>query len=283
MTIDRKLVARAFAKAGEEPITEAEWEEGTSSRVRVVKDFYLAAILEALSLYDWTSQKKRGTLEKVEDYFQEVEYPVERDLDKYYTRDNEGNYEKATSWDAQETYYIFVKTNFTPYFYMYLLPADCAKCVSLNDGKEYMVEGAYLYTNEAEAILLYIKNYFTGQYVFEEVEDPQEADLDNYYIINEEGKYVKAETWDPDETYYIVVEQDYNFYGEPELDPQLSAFIECSLAARIALKITGDMNKYQMLYNEALLIGNNAQKKSAEMARNKSHGNEWWTKQLGME
>ena len=243
MTIDRKLVARAFSKAGEEPITETEWNEGTSSRVRTVKDFYLATVLEALSLYDWTSQKKRGTLELAGD---EVE-------------------------------------NLSTYSYMYLLPADCAKCVSLNDGAEYEVEGGYLYTNEANPVLLYIKNYFTGQYVFEEVETPVEADIDKYYIIDSEGNYVKAENWDPLETYYVVVEQDYNFYGEPEFDPQLSAFIECSLAAHVALKITGDMNKYQMLYNEALIIGNNAQKKSAEMARNKSHGNEWWTKQLGME
>ena len=283
MTIDRKLVARAFAKAGEEPITETEWEEGTSSRVRVVKDFYLAAILEALSLYDWTSQKKRGTLERVEDYFQEVAYPIEADLDQYFVKDANDNYEKAETWNSGTTYYVFVKVNYTPYTYMFYIPADCAKCVSLNDGAEYNVEGAYLYTNEAEAVLLYIKNYFTGQYVYEEVEDPQETELDKYYIINDEGKYVKAVTWDPDETYYVIVEQDYNFYGEPVFDPQLSAFIECSLAARIALKITGDMNKYQMLYNEALIIGNNAQKKSAEMARNKSHGNEWWTKQLGME
>ena len=62
MNIDRNLVARAFIKAGEEPITEAEWSDAESSRVRIVKECYLATILESLSSYDWTSQKKRARL-----------------------------------------------------------------------------------------------------------------------------------------------------------------------------------------------------------------------------
>lgn len=244
MNIDRKLVARAFSKAGEEPITDTEWEEGTSNRVRVVKDFYLAVLLEALSSYDWTSQKKRARLETVDDESEE---------------------------------------NFTDFSFMYILPADCAKCVSLNDGAEYEVEGGFLYTNEADAVLLYIKNYFTGNYVYEEVSDPVEADLDKYYIKDAEGNYEKATLWDVTATYYVIVKEDYDFYSDPELDPQLSAFCECSLAASIALKLTGDTQKYQMLYNEALYIGNNAQKKSAEMARNRSKGNPTWISQLGLE
>ena len=32
MNIDRQLVARAYDKAGEEPITDQEWEEGTGTR-----------------------------------------------------------------------------------------------------------------------------------------------------------------------------------------------------------------------------------------------------------
>lgn len=244
MNIDRKLVARAFSKAGEEPITDTEWEEGTSNRVRVVKDFYLAVLLEALSSYDWTSQKKRARLETVDDESEE---------------------------------------NFTDFSFMYILPADCAKCVSLNDGAEYEVEGGFLYTNEADAVLLYIKNYFTGNYVYEVVSEKVEADLDKYYIKDAEGNYEKATLWDVTATYYVIVKEDYDFYSDPELDPQLSAFCECSLAASIALKLTGDTQKYQMLYNEALYIGNNAQKKSAEMARNRSKGNPTWISQLGLE
>ncbi|MBO7712211.1 MAG: hypothetical protein J6S85_01750 [Methanobrevibacter sp.] len=280
MNIDRKLVARAFSKAGEEPITESEWEEGNSSRVRVVKDFYLATIQEALSSYDWTSQKKRAKLELL---YKEVEEPKEQELYKYYIYEGNDNYVKAEEWNATETYYVVNNdNNYTKYAFMYLLPADCAKVVSVNDGADYEIEGAYIYTNEIDATLLYIQNYFTGKYEYEEVENPEEENIDNYYIKNG-TLYEKATAFSIEETYYTIIEQDYFFYGDIKLDPQLSAYIECLLAARIALKLTGDMNKYQMLYNEAAIIGNNAQKKSAEMARNRSKGNTTWIKQLGLE
>lgn len=242
MNIDKDIVARAFAKAGEEPITESEWEEGTSNRVRVVRDFYHATILEALSSYDWTSQKKRVHLELI-------------DLD--------------------------TEENLTTFDYMYALPADCAKVVGLLGNDDYIVEGGFIYTDTADAVLIYITNYFTGKRKYEEVEDPKEADLDKYYHI-EEDIYVKATVWDPEYTYYILIEEDYNFYDDPKFDPQLSAYIECELAASVVLKLTGDTQKYQMLFNEAQIIANNAQKKSAEMAQNKTKGNRWWIEELGL-
>lgn len=247
MYIDRSLVARAFAKAGEEPITDAEIEEGTSSRVRIVKEFYLATILDALSSYNWTSQKKRARLT-----------PITPDEDE----------------DAEE--------NMTGYAFMFALPADCAKVVAINDGDPYIVEGAFIFCDMENPVLLYIRNYFTGRYVYEEVEDPVETDLDKYYTKDSEGNYEKATTWDVTETYYIRIEEDYNFYSQPVFDPELSSYIECTLAANIALKLTGDPQKYQMLFNEARIIADGAMKRSAEQARNKTKGNPWWTDQLGL-
>lgn len=249
MNIDKSLVARAFAKAGEEPINETEWDDANSNRVRIVKEFYLATLLEALASYDWTSQKKRVRLEVLEET------------------------EEVLSDDE----------NLTNYAYSYPLPADCAKVISVNDDKPYIVEGAFLFTNEENAVLLYIKNYWTGKYVYEQVTDPVEEDLSKYYIKDNEGEYEKATVWDETATYYVIVEEDYNFYAQPVLDPTLSAYFECKLAASIVLKLTGATDKYQMLYNEAQLIANNAQKKSAEQARNKTKGNPWWTTQLGLD
>lgn len=242
MNIDKNIVARAFAKAGEEPITESEWEEGTSNRVRVVKDFYHATILQTLSSYDWTSQKKRARLEVID---------------------------------------IDTEENLTTYDFMYALPADCAKVVGLVGNDSYIVEGGFIYTDTADAVLIYITNYFTGKRKYEKVSDPVEADLSKYYYLDEDV-YVKAESWDSEQTYYTLIEEDYNFYDEPKFDPQLSAYIECDLAASVVLKLTGDTQKYQMLFNEAQIIANNAQKKSAEMARNKTKGNRWWIEELGL-
>lgn len=251
MNIDRSLVARAFIKAGEEPITDEEWEEGTSNRVRAVKDLYLALLLESLASYDWTSQKKRVRLEK---------------------------------WDPEIEETINDGENLTGFAFAYPLPADCAKVVQINDNKPYIVEGAFLYTDEDNAVLLYIKNYFTGQYQFAQVENASAEDFDKYYVKDENGNYEKATgSFDNSVTYYVVVENDYNFYDNPVLDPTLAAYFECRIAASIALKLTGGADKYQMLYNEAQLIANNAQKKSAEQARNRTHGNPWWTEQLGLD
>ena len=103
MFIDRDIVARAFAKAGEEPINDTEWNDATSNRVRLVKEFYLATLLEALASYDWTSQKKRVKLEVLD----------------------------PESEEAEE--------NYTNYSYMYPLPADCAKVVSVNETNPWRV------------------------------------------------------------------------------------------------------------------------------------------------
>ncbi|MBO6101012.1 MAG: hypothetical protein J6P07_06760 [Spirochaetaceae bacterium] len=247
MDIDKDLVARAFSKAGEEPITQDEWSEGTSNRVRVVKDFYLATILEALSSYDWTSQKKRARLV----LFDDIE-------------DEESE-------------------NLTKFSFMYELPADCAKAIALSDNKDFIVEGGFIYTDSENAVLLYVRNYFTGTYDFEAVETPVIDDIDKYYTKDESGHYEKAETYTEGTAYFVIIDHDYNFYDQPSFDPSLSAYIECKLAASIVLKLTGDKDKYQLLFNEAQLIANNAQKKSAENARNRTKGNEWWINHLGLE
>lgn len=281
MFIDRQLVARAFAKAGEEAITEEEWNDASSNRVRLVKEFYLAVYLETLASYDWTSQKKRVRLDYL---FKEVEEPQETELAKYWILDDNDKWQKATAWDPNETYYeIDNDENYTTYKYMYPLPADCEKVVSLNNDAAYVVEGAFIFCDDEMPILLYIKNGWNGKYEYAVVEDPVEADLDKYWIKDSDGHYERATTWDIAETYYVIVEHDYNFYDQPQLDPTLSAYFECKLAANIALKLTGGADKYQMLYNEATLIANNAMKKSAEQARNRTKGNEWWTTQLGLD
>jgi hypothetical protein len=284
MNIDRVLVARAFVKAGEEPITDDEWTEGTSSRVRAVQEFYLATILDALSSYNWTSQKKRARLYARDNFdYEEVLNPTAADVDKYWWFDEvDFCWRKETEFDATKEYYLKIEVNLTGYAYMFLLPADCGKVVAINDGDPYIVEGGFIFCDMENPVLLYIRNYFTGKYVYEEVEDPVEADLDKYYTKDSEGNYEKAESWDPTETYYIRVEEDYNFYSQPTFDPELSSYIECRLAASIALKLTAGTDKYQMLFNEARLIADGAMKRSAEQARNRAKGNKWWTDQLGL-
>ena len=62
MNINWEIVNRALNKIGEEPILEEEKKEKTSTRIRLVYDFYLSTILETLHNTAWTSQIKRTKL-----------------------------------------------------------------------------------------------------------------------------------------------------------------------------------------------------------------------------
>lgn len=118
MNIDRNIASRALARCGQERLSTAEWNQGSSSaRVRSVTDFYLSTIKEALDDVDWTFAKKRAAL----------------------ARDNESE-------------------NLTDYGCCYTLPEDCQRPVALRDGSAWIQEGGRLYTDGEDAILIYITN-----------------------------------------------------------------------------------------------------------------------------
>lgn len=206
MNINWEIVNRALNKIGEEPILEEEKKEKTSTRIRLVYDFYLSTILETLHNTAWTSQIKRTKL-----ICAEVE-------------------------------------NLTDYENVYILPIDCAKPIALKDNSEYKVEGNFLYTNSEENILIYVSN-------------SKKIPIDN----DEEN-----------------IEEDYPEYNEMIFDPLLSEYIETKLAAKMALKITGNNNIYQLLYQEAAIIENRAIKASMAHGASKDKGNRYWNDILGL-
>ena len=53
----------------------------------------------------------------------------------------------------------------TGYAFMFALPADCAKVVAINDGDPYIVEGAFIFCDMENPVLLYIRNYFTEKLI----------------------------------------------------------------------------------------------------------------------
>ena len=201
MNIDIEIVARALDKAGQEPLTPTELEEKTSTRWRLVKDYYLSTILETLSNTAWTCLKVRKRLVESE------------------------------------------QENLSEYSFMYELPADCAKTVALATEHEYIVEKNILYTNDEDAVLIYITNGYTGE---------------------------------------VIEGDDYPLYADLNFDPNLSNCIETKLAAKMVMKLTGDINVYSMLLQEAMLMENTAVKASSAQGRNKAKGNRYWSEVLGL-
>lgn len=136
--------------------------------------------------------------------------------------------------------------NLTDYAYSYVLPCDCAKPERIDNDDEFIVEADVLYTNTAEATLMYISN---GK-------------------IEDEDDYLE--------------EDDYPEYRQLKFSPLLSEYLETRIAAKIVFKITGKSDLYQLLYSEALLMEKRASAASFTHGKSRENGEPWWGDQLGL-
>lgn len=203
MKIKRDLVNRALAKAGQNPLTDADI-ENESLTYETVRLFYLSTMLETLSSTDWTEAKTRKKLVEAEE------------------------------------------ENLTTYAHKYLLPIDCAKPLQIQENDLFVIEGRFLYTNRDNAILQYITN----------------------------GKIEKEEDY--------LVDDEIPEYADVIYGDAFWEYIETRLASKIALKITGDIQLYQLLFSESQLLETEAQKTSRSQSRSKPKGNPYWSDIIGV-
>ena len=157
--------------------------------------------------------------------------------------------------------------NFSPYENMFLLPADCARALKLNNGMQFIVEGDYLYTDEGRPVLLYITN------------GKQEPVVKESFTTDEEEP---AEPEEPTEETPAEPEEqeDIPGYDNVPYDPNFWEYVETRLASKIVLKITGEMNLYNMLMGEASLIESAAAKASKASGKSKPNGQTYWTDEI---
>lgn len=172
--------------------------------------------------------------------------------------------------------------NLTEYIYRYILPVDCARAIEVDDNEPYIVEGNNLYTDVPNATLLYITN---GKR--EELKE-----LPDEYIGNIVYYAGLKWTWKNEEEvdgeinpagYYLEGEQeDFPTYKELYLSDEMLQCFEYHLAAEIVLKITGDVNVFNMLLQLAIAIEDKSRKESRSqgMSRQKQHA--WWSDRLGL-
>lgn len=125
MNVNKDIVNRALIKAGQEPLTDEEYRNEDATRWRLIKSYYLPTILITLENTEWTSQKRRKKLEKIELTSEEKEL--------------------------------------SPYLNAYQLPIDCRKPIALKNSEEYAVEGRRLLTNGDSAVLLYVSDGYIGE------------------------------------------------------------------------------------------------------------------------
>jgi hypothetical protein len=155
----------------------------------------------------------------------------------------------STDWTEAKTRKKLVEAeeeNLTNYGFKYLLPVDCAKPLQVQDNDLFIIEGKYLYTNRENAILLYITN----------------------------GRIEKEEDF--------LIEEDFPDYQNLQYGDAFWEYIETRLASKIALKITGDIQLYQLLFSESQLLETEAQKTSRSQSRSKPKGNPYWSDIIGV-
>lgn len=151
--------------------------------------------------------------------------------------------------------------NFSPYENMFRLPADCARALKLNNGRQFIVEGDYLYSDEGQPVLLYITN------------GKQEPVVKEFLPTEDEEPAEPKDTTEEDQ-------EDIPGYDNVPYDPNFWEYVETRIASKIVLKITGDTNLYNMLMGEASLIENAATKASKAAGKSKPNGQTYWTDEI---
>jgi hypothetical protein len=223
MNIDRDLSNRALMRIGQEPLNDADKVQDTV-KWRTLKQFYLQNFLEALTELAWTGGKKRARLILV---------------------------------DAEAI------ENLTPYQFMYYMPDDCARALEVQDNEYFVVEGAFLCTNVADAVLLYITNGKVPE-VPVEPDEPEEP----------------AEPEEPDEPVEPAEPDDFPNYSPPDYEPKFYEYVETMLAAKMAVKFSNDPKVYATLLQSALFLKTEAIKTSMSSSAAKIKSVPWWTEEI---
>lgn len=169
----------------------------------------------------------------------------------------------TTPWTSSQKHAVLElseEENYTKYQYSYKLPLDCAKPLELQDNSYYQVIGKNLYADIPNAVLRYVSNF--KKVINETIE---EDTLENIILTDEI----------PEEDIEII-EDDYPDFEEIIGDVKFWEYIELRMASKLALKLSGDMNLYNVLYAEARLIENEAITASKTNAYAKKNGNNWW-------
>jgi hypothetical protein len=248
VNINQALVNRTLTGIGEDPLVFSD-SRGQTLRYRIIKEYYLQTFLEALSEVDWTGGKKRSRLAR-------------------------------TGIPHQRTEYRFV----------YDMPFDCARPVELQDNGYFEVEDRFICTDVERAELLYITNGKILRPVARisagrpgEIHDMEYLSAGRPDTVHDvtlrAGRPRDIGDTLPEDP---VLSDDYPDYRPPEYEPKFYEYVEKTLAARFAVKLSDRPELHTRLLQEALLIRQEAVTASMGAAAAKRKPQKWWKEELGL-
>ena len=258
MNMDKEIVNRALYNVGEYLLANEDIEK-ENSKYLLCKEYYLSAFLEALSEVEWTGGRKREKL-----------VPTGRPI---------------------------IKNN--KYLFAFDVPFDCAKPIELQNNENFMVEGRLIITDEERPELLYVSN---GKILREaaSVQAGRPGGLHEmeYLTAGKIGSHEGVILWSgrpeslpksPDGLpLEIPVElpedpepdEDYPDYIALEYEPKFYEYVEKSLAAKFAMKLSSQPGLHIQLLQEALLIKQEAVKASKSSKAAKIKETPLWTEEI---
>lgn len=298
MEMDEGIITRALQKAGQEPLTKDDIEKN-STRYRAIKAFYLSTIEETLTTTEWTSQKKRKRLEQADiENFTTYNYVYKLPIDcaKAEELQDKGEFIIEARYlytNSPEAVLMYV-SNHKHNFYHFEVDSDGnLYAVNEKDGddtKHFELIEKTVYEKDEngkdktdENGKKIIKYHIGDLLAIEELEADSAGEVaeipEDERIFKGEKKADKSLDVKYASPYTDEYQADYNAITD---DPLLSQYIETRLASKIALKITGDRNLYQLLYNEAQMVEARAVDVTLIHSKSRRQGKQWWTERLGL-
>jgi hypothetical protein len=250
MNMNRNLVNRALLDVGQQPLEDADIPDNTV--YRLCRQYYLQTFLEALSEVAWTGGRKRDRLMK-------------------------------THRPHLSTGYRFV----------YDVPFDCARPIELQDNGYFVVEDRYICTEADQAELLYVTNGKIlrpvaavtcgkpGEVMDMEYLSCGWPDTDPEVTLRAGGPAdlpAGSQPLPPDPE----PAEDYPDYRPPEYEPKFYEYVEKTLAAKFAMKLSNQEELHGRLLQEALIIRQEAITVSMGSSAAKRKPQRWWKEELGL-
>ena len=245
MNMNLDIVNRALFATGQNLITADE----ESSVYNLCKSYYLTTFLEALSEVEWVGGRKRDKLAR-------TGRPV---------------------------------LNNHKYRFAYDMPFDCAKAIELQNNEYFIVEDRLILTDALDAELLYVSNGRILKPIKTAVMELGMLPEHEYFSAGPPGTK-QDYTFYPSGPVDIEGEMpedpepdsDYPDYIALDYEPKFFEYIEKKLAAKLAMKLSDQPKLHKMLFDEALLVKQEAIDASRASRGAKVKEDDWWASELGL-
>ncbi|MDR2746740.1 MAG: hypothetical protein LBB77_04765 [Treponema sp.] len=255
MNMNRGLVNRAILTVGQMPLTDEDVQDKTTA-YQTYWQYYLATFLEALSEAEWSGGRKREELVR-------TGRPVLKDM---------------------------------RFAYAYDIPFDCAKPIELQNNEYFVVEDRILYTDVFRPQLLYVSNGKILRPVASVLCGKPGDSMDMEYLTagqpwtESEVTLVCGGPGDlpPEDAAEAVPPpdpepaEDYPDYRQTEYEPKFYEYVEKTLAAKAAMKMSEQPQLHLQLLQEALLIKQEAVRATKIRQAAKLEPRPWWGEELGL-